>query len=201
VTSEELASLLGVEQRQLRRWNEAGCPVRQGLGGDEWEEAAVRGWLIEQARQGRKQAATRALASTGDAVSVELADRIARVRTPRDLVEASRDVASEIAQGRVSPARASVLLKAIGEARHGLALIGPQATEGDLFCTAEAVRIVDVFEQIVNGRRRKAVLAFVEEQARLDRLDFPQAIQVQPDAMRAKLEELGLDAWGEPVVD
>jgi hypothetical protein len=136
-------------------------------------------------------------AVTKDRVSVEALIREAV--SFESLGKLSGEVAARVAAGMISPAQGRTIHGLITERRRNLldAQDAPKATTtGEILATPDAAELVALYESLINGKRRQAVVAFVRQQALEDALDFPS--DAAPEEIRAKLEELGLNAFGDP---
>jgi hypothetical protein len=70
--------------------------------------------------------------------------------------------------------------------------VGPE-----IYATQQGAELLEVYEGIINGKRRDFLLSLVKEAAAADTIDFPTWMREDPEAMKQKLAELGLNAWGE----
>lgn len=126
-----------------------------------------------------------------------LGDRIRRCQTPEDVMNVVKEAAALVAEAKIRGTQATALKAMfipLQEAAETYAT--HQASEKQLLCTEEAVGLVQLFETIVNGKRRAAILAFAASEAAADAKDFPNP--VDGHAVNKRLAELGLDAFGEP---
>lgn len=129
-----------------------------------------------------------------------LGDRIREARTLEALGEVTSEVAALLAEGAIKPERATALRQLISEKHEQL-----QRLEGNrddplggrvLLCTAEVEPLVRMFEALVNGWRRRWLLAAAEAHVAQDLVEFPEGIATE--AARRALAALGLDEAGDP---
>ncbi len=149
---------------------------------------------------GRAQAT---VVAAGDARGPGRADALVdQIRAARDLdalAATANEASACLAGGVIDPNTARALRALLEEQRQALVAARnapPAAPTGELLATPDAAELVAAYESLVNGRRRRDVLAFAMAQAAEDARDFPG--DATPDVVRAKLAELGLDAFGEP---
>lgn len=178
----ELAEFLGFSTEEIAALAAAGCP-REASG--RWKTDAVAAWL---------HAHTAPMAPKDD-----LAERIRAARGPGDLAKIGTEVAALASAGRMMPARALAVQRLLAEARHQWAAAPTETSADDVIVTIEALELVRIFEGIVSGERRKAVLACARENAVADERQFDRTVVTDPAAFGARLKEAGLDAWGDSV--
>lgn len=128
-------------------------------------------------------------------------DLVAAVRAARDL-ESLAAVANEananLAAGQIDPNTARAIKSLLEEQRQALVAARdapPAVPTGELLATPDASELVALYEGIVNGKRRAAVVDCARQHALEDARDFPG--DSTPERVRERLAELGLDAFGD----
>lgn len=197
LTRTQLLKQLSVSDRTLRRWIQDGAPRRTINGEERWILPEVRAWLLEQAKRGRQRVASQT-ASASDSVPPELAERIRGARTVTELADLGQELAALGAAGKIAPNRLQALQRMLAEVRQArMADVGSTDAMAEMFLSGEAADVATVFETIISGPRRALIRRLVDRLAELDQDDFPDEILHDPEHVVAKLEELGLDGWGE----
>lgn len=210
MTTSELAAALGITTRVLTTWAAQGCPHEGGGRPGEpfaWDRAVVEAWRAEQVAVGAKRArkvggATAEARARRDSpaarrIVARLEAKLAVAVTEEALAAIEAEAFGATARGLLADAVGKFVLDAVGRRRRALAKAPPSAVGPELLATEEDVALLEVVAGIVDGRRRRAVAEYAKAQAAADAVALGDV--TEPAAVVARLREMGLDAFGEPV--
>lgn len=140
--------------------------------------------------------------SAPSARTTTLINAIKAAQTEAEFMACDQEVMAMIVEHEIDSATADNLRAFSAECRQKLKAIreqrGEEGGSPGFYCTQECVAIVEAFERIINGHRRRKIAAFVEAEAAEDQKDFPPEVRLDPEAGNRKLEELELNAFGDP---
>lgn len=211
LSTDELAARAGVSRRTLERH-----ATQAAFAPSTWLLDGERRWSLSRfveclravqaagsrvgTGQGRRaDLAAQAHAPGADAGrSEELRARMRAVRSKDEVLALYRDVLDQAYTGSLSPTATQAIMRGLADLER---LLDKQVRAGDVpevLVSAEGAELAELYEGLVDGRRRDELLQLARKLARADAAEFNAE---RPEEAAAKMEAAGLDAFGEPRVE
>lgn len=195
ITEAELAEIHGVTTSEVMRHRQNGMPASQEGGVWVYDVDEVQDWV--DANQSFQK---RTSPKHDPAAPAEIVAAIAAARTPAELATVGQQAAALVAAGKMSPTRGRAIQSLLSGSRAARVVGGSEDdVQAMLYATEQGAQLLEMFEGIISGIRRRRVMDTVTAVALRDSADFPPSIRDDPEAVTKKLAELGLDKWGEAI--
>lgn len=203
LSTAELIHRSGIPLRSLERYAQVLLPQHHPAvwkRGRElrWSYPQLLSWMEQvRAQGGRIGKGRKAPAETvAAAVPHELLAKLRAVGSRADLVEFRKDVMQATMEGRIPPAASSALARLAADLKKDLQELEKVGAQPEVMVSEQAATVARMIDGIVDGRRRAELLELVRRAAEEDAREYPAE---DAAACARRLEERGLDAFGEPV--
>lgn len=196
LTDKEFAATIGRTLRTVRNMVSDGAP-HHGKGKDRrWDMDEVKAWLYHKKNPTANTTAAPGQLSVQE--SQDLAEKIRNAKTETELAELTQEVAAWVSLGRIRGDTGRALKALISEARLCRKAGGAaQDLDKALFATEQGYELLEIFEQVIDGRLRTGLLEDARRILAQDKERFPDDLRENPDALVEALKQHGLNAWGD----
>lgn len=128
-----------------------------------------------------------------------VAEAIRKARSVAEIAQVAQEVAAMTVEGKITPHCAKALKELLSRASTDRKQPDEDGVSRVAFVSEQAAQLARRFELLLDGRRRARIVALLESELRQDEERYPTSVKLDPVEMRRRLEEDGLDAWGDPV--